>query len=266
MNSSSISIGELLDLRSEFQASAAFGVLRPTQASQRVQVFIADSSKIDLSSLWAIPHERCGESPTQFHPKFLMALLASLPIQTRNPATQNMEEWQIPAIEFETEESTRLSMTLNGMRMSTEYFASGSPRVLQLVQQRLQAGQADVVHDILVYLMQRALELSTAFAQERGQLAESIAAYLGLNQTRVEELLAALLADELWGNCQLESAPLALQIENRKIGTPRANINIAALIQNQAARFNDEATHLQAQHERVLQLIDEVVQRLLAAC
>ncbi len=274
MTATFIRIGTLLDLHPIFQSAATFSIVcsHPDfKLTQRLKVFAIDSTNIDsnpaktANRIWANARENCGDSPTQYNPKFLMALLASLPVQVHNLTSEEVVNWQIPSVKFSTEESTRLSMTLNGMRMSTEYFASDSTRVLQLVEQRLEAAQSDVIHDILVYLMQRALELSTTFTQERMLLAESIAAYLGVQENMVHQLLCEQLKNELWENRQIQSEPLALKIQNGFAGTPRASADVTALIQNQAARFNEEFSYLKQQHERVFHLIDEIADKIFAS-
>lgn len=221
-----------------------------TSASQFQARIFPDSS---AECLWAIPHSLCGDSPTQYHPKFLMAFLSSLPAKAHNIQKNSFLLWQFPTIRFETDEWTRRSMTLNGMRMSTEYFASGSPRVLQLIEQRLKAGQADVVHDVLVYLMQRVLELGAAMDEERALQAESLAAYLGLNAAPVQQLLSS------W---PLQTLHLTEEIQNGFAGVPRSLTNLSAFIENQLARFSTAFEELKEREAGVLRLIDEVVVRL----
>jgi len=258
---STIKIGELLEISESPSPQAVFRILRNSARQQRLSIAEISAAQFQFTFsetsnenwLWAIPKHLCGDSPTQYHPKFLMALLFSLPSKTQNSPTDNFLDWQFPNITFETDEWTRRSMTLNGMRMSTEYFASNSPRVLQLIEQRLQAGQADVVHDVMVYLMQRVLELHASIDEERALQAESLAAYLGLDARRVQQLLF---------DWPLPTIAIAQKIESGFAGPPRQTANIAALIQNQLARFSAAIEELKIQEDKVFRLLDEVMLRL----
>ena len=182
-----------------------------------------------------------------------MILLTSRVATERNLSAAHFLQWKFPAIAFVTQEATRRSMTLNGLRMSTEYFASGSPRVLLFIEQRLQDDQADVVHDVLVYLMQRILQWRTLMEEERALQAESLAAYLGLDASRVQELLF---------DWPVQISQMSGKIEAGFAGTPRRVVNLASLLENQLLRFSAATQELKDQEDRVLRLIDEVVSRL----
>lgn len=194
-----------------------------------------------------------------YHPHYLPAVLSSEITTTRNfpqhesDGESSNEEWSIPAIEFTTEEWTRRSMTLNGMRMSTEFLAHDSPRVLQLVEQRLQEKQGDVVHDVLVYLWERILQIRADMDEARTLQAESLAAYLGLQPTPIIELF---LSPEL-------SIPeIVRQINSGVAGPPRRALHVAPLLENLLARLRPELEELQSQENRIRQLINEIVTRL----
>lgn len=256
-----IEIGALIEVSTVFQHGAIFRVRELNKnfpIDQRLPVMAVSASQFQdrflsyLSEewLWALSQPLCGDSPTQYHPKFLMALLSSLSARTHNQGHESFLQWQFPAIRFETEEWTRRSMTLNGMRMSTEYFAHDSPRVLQLIEQRLEAGQADVVHNVLVYLMQSVLETHIAFDEERALQAESLAAYLELDADRVQALLFE------W---PLQTAEFIHKIETGFAGTPRSLPDISALIENQLARFSVSFQEIKNQEDKAFGLIDEVV-------
>jgi hypothetical protein len=203
---------------------------------------------------YGVPLALCGDAPNQVHPKFLLAMLSSLPAQKANRREDGtlraLPEWQIPAIVFTTDEFVRRSMTLNGMRMVTEYFGSGSTRVLELVRQRLEADQRDVVHDVLVYLANQIIDVRAEAGEARMLRAEAVAAYLGLDQRRIEELFVS---------SQMHAPTLARAIQAGTAGTPRRTLDIAALIEGQVAILQPPLAAA-AQAERVaLRMIDRIV-------
>ncbi len=189
------------------------------------------------------------------HPYFISAILSSIVSKKVNRNEVETSLWQIPSIEFTTENETRVSMTLNGMRMVTEFFAHDSPRVLQLIEQRLEAGQRDVVHDVLVYLWERVL-LMRATAQEAKDLqGESLAAYLGLDP----KCVIALLEDE-----PLVASQVTHRIKNGEAGQVQRDLNVAALTENLLARLQPELEISKKNENRVLFLIEETAARLYA--
>jgi hypothetical protein len=193
---------------------------------------------------------RQAQASSGYHPHFISAVLSAATVQANQ---ENAGGRRIPAIEFTTDGDTRRSMTLNGMRMATEFFAHGSPRVLTLIEQRLQAAQRDVVHDVLVYLWERVL-LIRANAQEAKNLqAESLAAYLGLEPERVSALLE---------ETPLSAARVAQRIERGEAGKMQRELNVAALTENLLARLQPELKEEEHNEERVLFLIEEIVARL----
>jgi hypothetical protein len=186
----------------------------------------------------------------EYHPHFISAVLSSATAQANH---ENTGDQSIPAIEFTTDSDIRRSMTLNGMRMATEFFAYGSPRVLTLIEQRLQDAQRDVVHDVLVYLWERVLLIRANALEAKNLQAESLAAYLGLEPKRVSTLLE---------ETPLSAARVAERIEHGDAGKVQRALNVAALTENLLARLQPELEEEERNQERVLFLIDEIVARL----
>jgi hypothetical protein len=144
-------------------------------------------------------------------------------------------------------------MALNGMRMSTEYWQSGSLRVLQLVESRLIEGQRDVVHDVLVYLMRQILDIRAEAEEARGLRAESVAAYLGLQEAPVRALFAS---------DALAPARMAATIEGGIAGPVRRALNVGELVAAQVRQLRPQLREYSQQENRWLWLIDEITQRL----
>lgn len=196
---------------------------------------------------------KVGDAPDSFHPLYLAAVVAARKMENSLPDSL------IPNINFTTDEATRRSMTLNAMRMSTEYFANGSLRVLDLVENRLQIGQSDVVHNALVYLMRRVFDIQAEAEEARDLRAESLAAFLGLNQSQTRVVLSS-------------SRPSARRVmtalEDGAAGTIRRRIapdDLASVVENQLQILRAELRTSAREEEQVLHLIDEVAMRLRAA-
>ena len=189
---------------------------------------------------------------TKYNPHYFSAIFAAPTAAERN-AEVNADQWEIPLIEFDTEDWTRRSMVLNAMRMSTEYFAHSSPRVLTLVEQRLQSSQSDVVHDLLVYLWERVLQVRLEMDEARALHAESLAAYLGVPAQSVSELLSApvLSADKIQHDISADIAAV-----------PRRTLDIGALVENTLARLQPEMEIFRTHENHILRLINDVVVRL----
>ncbi len=187
----------------------------------------------------------------RYHPHFVTALAQSRVAVQSNRGLPYCRDWIFPLIAFTTDDWTRRSMALNGMRMSTEHFATGSPRILTLIEQRLQAGQSDVVHDVVVYLWERVLQLREEAKEARALQAESLAAYLGLEQARVTRLFEETDFNEI-----------ATTIESGGAGTVRRSLEITPLVENLLSRLMPELAQLQQREEQVCQLIDEIILRL----
>jgi AraC-like DNA-binding protein len=204
-----------------------------------------------MKTLATIEALKSAEELEKYHPHFMAAMAQSAVAIRNNRALPYCDTWIFPFITFTTEDWTRRSMALNGMRMSTEYFATGSPRIFTLIEQRLQAGQRDVVHDVVVYLWERVLQLREEMHEARALRAESLAAYLGMEQYRVVQLFE-----------QNNLSDLAIQIESGAAGAVRRNLAVAPLVENLISRLIPELAQLQQREEQVRQLIDEITLRL----
>jgi hypothetical protein len=161
----------------------------------------------------------------------------------------------VPAISFTTDADVRRSMTLNGMRMSLEHFQSGSNRVLDLVENRLQLAQRDIVHNILVFLMEQVLDTRARAQEARDLRAEAVAAYLGLEPQRVNTLFAP---------ARLAAQKIATRLESGEAGIVRRQIDIRALCEGQVALLRRELRQSANEETVVLELIDNIVARLRA--
>lgn len=192
-----------------------------------------------------------GDAPDHLHPLFLAAIIA-----TKNAAS--LPDLSIPTIEFSTDEATRRSMTLNGMRMSTEFFANRSHRVLELVENRLAAGQRDVVHNILVYLMRRVFDIQNDADEARDLRAEALAAFLGLEVFGARKILSRLRPSD---------SRVAAAILNGEAGDVRRRISdtdLHALVANQMQILRPQLRRFAREEADVLGLIEEIVSRLRA--
>lgn len=229
---------------------------------------------------WALPRASVGDAPDKYHPAYAMALLsARLPMMTprENEVTQavaatpdadkppheyscaaesnSLNHWPVPIIDFSTAPEVRRSMTLNGMRMTIEYTQTASLRVLQLVESRLQAGQRDVVHDVLVYVMRQIIDARRNQAEARDLRAESVAAYLGLDELKVRMLFA---------NSRLSARLMARRIEEGFAGSKRRNLDVETLLRGQIAHLRPDLLDLKRREDSLLWLLDEIVARLFA--
>jgi hypothetical protein len=140
--------------------------------------------------------------------------------------------------------------------MSTEFFANGSTRVLELIENRLEAGQRDVVHNVLVYLMRRVFDIQADAEETRDLRAEALAAFLGLEQNRVRILLSRL---------RPTASRVAQSILSGEAGTVRRRISdddLMSLVQNQLQILGPQLRGFAREEEHVLRLVDEVVMRL----
>lgn len=253
VGSNTIELTELVKLHPVPKPEAVFYVGQ-AQRQGRCYVKALSDPCLTLTGLladsygrWAVPTTLCGDAPTQYHPKYVMAILSAVAI--RDEVIADPWRWPIPAIPFGTEEFTRRSMALNGMRMSLEYFETGSPRILQLVEQRLAAGQRDVVHDVLVYLMQRVLDIRADEQEARLLRAEAVAAYLGLNQSQVNRLFLGM---------RLNFAHIARRLEKGYAGPVRRAIDVPELIKGQLALLRPALRQYQQSENQALHLLDKV--------
>lgn len=191
-----------------------------------------------------------GDAPDKLHPLYLAAMISS----QKKPIA--LPDLPIVNINFSTDEATRRSMTLNGMRMSTEYFANGSQRVLELVENRLAIGQSDVIHNVLVYLMRRVFDVQAEVEEARDLRAEALSAFLGLDQNATRQLLSSTRPS---ARCVTQ------RILNSEAGTMRRKISdgdLLSLTQNQMQILLPQLRNSFREEEHILRLVDEIVARL----
>jgi hypothetical protein len=197
-----------------------------------------------------------GDAPHLYHPRYIMAILSAQAGSARPvkepPVEQTiaLRDFPIPTIQFSTPEEVRRSMTLNSMRMSLEYFQNGSFRVLDLVENRLAQGQRDIVHDLCVYLMRHLSDIRAREREARSLRAESVAAFLGLNEARVQELF--------WLT-RLSSGQIAQKLQGGHAGTLRRVIDVEDLVQSQIALLRPQLRQAAQEEAQVFWLIDRVV-------
>jgi len=237
-----LQLGEFVELHPQPAPDAIFIV-----APQSRIVVATDSPLAPTNGFWAAPRdEKIGDSPRQYHPKYLMAVLSTGIF----PHEAVLPHFPIPIIDFQTDEWTRRSMTLNAMRMTTEFVASGSRRVLELVENRLAAGQADVVHDALVYLMNQVLDAREIEAQERLLRSASLAAFLGLPQNSL---------DSLFLQSSICATEMMRTIEAGETGIVRRDVAIAPLVENQLQLLEPALRQHAHSEEKLLGLMNEIV-------
>lgn len=250
-------LSDLVALQAEPAADAVFVVSLSGKStfvtvSENITARATESAVTDAGHLWFCrPTPLCGSNFHQYHPRFVMAALSILPVAdiSSGKIAAALLKTAIPRVTFSTGIDVRRSMTLNAMRMSTELFEHGSERVFQLAQNRLDAGQTDVVHDLLVYLMEALLDIRRQFAEECTLRAESMAAYLGLSPAKVLLLLPPALTDE---------AALVAALQNGQAGAIKRSIDLPALVASQLSLLRPHATGAQMQQEYMLNVISSV--------
>lgn len=192
------------------------------------------------ADFYMVPTALCGDSPRLYHPLYAAACLwrtdGELGVAT------------LPAIEFTTDQATRRSMTLNAMRMTLEHLQTGSRRVLELVENRLAAGQRDVAHDALVYLMRRVEDERAALQEARDLCADSLAAWLGLEPSATRTLM---------GRCE-DAEELAARLGAGEAGTPRRSLDIGAICRNQWAQLEPERLGEEEAEDVLFGLVREI--------
>ncbi|HEX8834518.1 MAG TPA: hypothetical protein VF719_09975 [Abditibacteriaceae bacterium] len=255
----SLTLGELAEVRQAPVENCKHLLCIEKSASRGLRILPGPvSNRVDPSAcqgLWLLPGPQCGDAPGLYHPLYLAAVLSSQSALRNIPCDEHyIKKCEIPVIAFGTPEETRRSMTLNGMRMTTEWIQTGSQRVLQLVSNRIEAGQRDVAHDVLVYLMSRILDVRAEESEARALRAEAIAAYLGLEQARVEPLFRSRLA----------ASNIARQIQGGVAGPVRRTIEIEPLIASQIALLRPQLAALKAREKHLMQPLDEIVEMLFA--
>lgn len=280
-----VPLSDLFELRREQHPEhrAATFRIAPRQAGGRWRVTDASAERDNLSrpagsimhggarGAWrAVPREQVGDAPQKYHPLYVAAILSArmdvsvppasppaAPIASSRaePALRSLSlaHWPIPQMGWTTASEVRRSMTLNGMRMSLEYRQTGSLRVLQLVESRLAAGQRDVAHDVLVYLIRQVMDVRASEQEARGLHAQSVAAYLGLSEPRVRLLFAAR---------RLSAASMSAAIAGGFAGPVRRSLDVPALIASQLRHLRPQLQALKEEEDRWLWLLDQITARL----
>ena len=215
-----------------------------------------DAVTDDLASNRVLDFVSSGDAPHLYHPRYVMAILSAQVESARLDGEQSVQptvalrDFPISVIEFSTPEDVRRSMTLNSMRMSLEYFQNGSLRVLDLVENRLRQGQRDIVHDLCVYLMRHLADIRAREREARGLRAESVAAFLGLNEARVQQLF--------WLT-RLSTKHIAQKLQDGHAGTLRRALNVEDLVENQIALLRPQLQQAAQEEAQVFWLLDRVV-------
>ena len=254
-------LADLFVLEEHPSVRSGFHVLPRRPGARCVATVPVDpASECVRTGWWATERDAVGDAPGKYNAKYAMAVLSSKPAAQVNQAKEHdtvtaLPQWVLPKIVFDTEEFTRRSMTLNGMRMSTEYFTSGSQRVIQLIEQRLEVGQRDVIHDVLVYLMRQVLDVRAQATEARLLRAESVAAYLGLDQNRTNHLFLTR---------RLVPAEIAASLEAGVAGRIRRAVAVLPLLEGQVRHLQPTLRHCRRQERRIMELIDGVTLRLYA--
>lgn len=249
-----ISLAELFTFERAFAPRAAWHLSwRRRNATLAVRTTTpAEAAGRALSGAWLVPRpEICADAPDRYHPLYAAALVES---GTFSNADAPPAQWQVPALTFQTDEWTRRSMTLNGMRMSTEFFQSGSERVLELLSNRLELGQRDIVGDVLVYQFRRVIDTRLEARETRLLRAESLAAYLGLERTRVDALVLAP---------RLDAAKLTMQLQSGVAGEIKRKLDLERLVAGQLRLLAPELARLRAR-ERTAQHLTGLTAQLLS--
>lgn len=251
-----IVLSELFSFARAFSPDAAWFLQtrrRDGKVSARVLMPEETQSATLRGGVWATPiGEKCADAPNKYHPLYVAAMLQCGLFEVD---AGGVAAFSVPALVFTSDEFTRRSMTLNGMRMSTEFFQTGSERVLELLRNRLQLGQRDIIADVLVYQYRRVLDVRSEMREARVLRAESVAAFLGLSQPRVETLLLSP---------RLNAKRLTAQLENGQAGEIKRALNLRALVDNQLRLLKPELLKLQARERTARHLLRESA-RLLAS-
>ena len=221
----------------------------------RIWVMPADAAPVVREWLAFSASDQIGDAPDKIHPLFLAATLLSAPPRPV-AGIEDIAQVTVPRIAFSTPEEVRRSMTLNAMRMTTEYRQNGSPRVLQLVENRLALGQSDIVHDLMVYIVRQIFDVRAADREERNLRADSVAAYLGLEEMKVRPLFQSV---------RLNARAIAARLSDGAAGTIRRALDVPALITSQIELLQPELRELRAQETHYLALLDGVAAHLSKA-
>jgi hypothetical protein len=244
----SILLRDLVHLQSRPANQAAFVISR--DKSTFIHAGETEWCAEDDSFFWAIPTPLCGESSHQYNPRFVMAVLSNISIQTKLEITE-LNALQLPKVLFTTHPDIRRSMTLNSMRMSLELLETGSERVFTLAQNRLRENQTDIIHDLLVYLMHAILDARRELAQEKMLRAESMAAYMGISPAKVLLLLTRY---------ENNSAALTKALEQNEAGTLQRKLDTHALVDNQLELLLPYRNSAQEKEEMLRKAIREIIE------
>jgi len=246
-------ISDFLRFERASQSGSEGALFWLSSRSRRKRIFILPTKFAPARGWFAFKASvEIGDAPGKIHPLFCAAILSSISAPP-NLGMEYLRSLEIPRIAFSTPDDIRRSMTLNAMRMTTEYRQSGSSRVLQLVENRLELGQRDIVHDLLVYVMRQIFDVRAAQREERDNRADSVAAYLGLNATQVRTLFQRE---------RLSPTNIAAHLQNGKAGTIKRALDVPALLASQIALLEPELRHVRALENHYLTLLDEIVARL----
>jgi hypothetical protein len=231
---------------------AASLAISPSAALAGQEGWRVDPAELQRSGtlLWLVPTERVGSAPQQYNSAYIAAMLSLASVDKTA-----LEDAVIPAVEFTTDEATRRSMTLNGMRMTMELQQTGSRRMLELIENRLAAGQRDIAHDVLVYLMRQIWDIRAEEREERDLRAESVAAFMGLDESATRTLFQSP---------SLSAVEIACSIENGAAGEPRRKLDLEPLLENQLALLQPPLAALREREELFWGLIGEVSELLRA--
>jgi hypothetical protein len=251
-------LDSLFTLSTQPQAEAEFSILPRRRAGRWRIIWRQELLFGHQHRWWALPRQNVGDAPHLYHPLYVMAVLSASPFAPEALVRRKapLQSWPVPHIEWSTREEVRRSMTLNGMRMSTEYWQTGSTRVLQLVESRLGEGQRDIVHDVLVYLMRQVLDVRSAAQEARDLRAEAVAAFLGLQ----EPVVRTFFAQE-----RLSLSHLRTAIDSGVAGPVRRALDVSALLRNQLQHLRPHLNEYSQQETRWQWLIDQVTKTLYMA-
>jgi hypothetical protein len=239
----SVPLEELFSLTAAHHPAATLVLSRHSSSKYRNLDRAADTTP--ATSYWLIPTELVGDTPTKYHPGYIAAILS-----VTNPSVPITDKTPIPRIEFTSDADLRRSMTLNGMRMTLEFVQTGSRRMLELIENRLKLGQRDIVHNVLVYLMSQVWDIRDEARGERALRAESVAAFLGLDEAATATLFTTPI---------LDAKDIAKAIVRGDAGKQRRDLAPGPLIENQVALLQPQLDRLQQKEHDLLLLIAEVV-------
>lgn len=196
-------------------------------------------------TVFLTPSALCGDSPRLYHPLY--------PAACRWRTSGDLSDAAVPSIEFTTDEAVRRSMTLNAMRMTLEHFQTGSNRMLELIDNRLAAGQRDIAHDALVYLMRRLADVHAAERETENLCADSLAAWLGLRPLDTRTLLAR----------SANAEELAAGLAAGEAGELKRTLDLTAVCANQWAQLEPERETARGEEDALFGLVKSIRDKLV---